>query len=147
MNTNTSLVPAIAGALFILFGLYVAFKDDAHMKKIWLLPTALSVLFLLFSLQAVMTEGMFGFWTEHTRNLWGNQIWLDLLLAVGIGWFFAVPQAKALGMRPLPWLVLIVGTGCIGFSAMIARLLYLRENSEQRGNISIVTPNKSVAAD
>jgi hypothetical protein len=129
MNTSISLLPPIAGGLFVLFGLYIAAKEDGHMPKIWLLPTAISLLFLLFSIQTVMTEGLFGFWTEHTRNFWGNQIWLDLLLAVGIGWFLAVPQAKALGMRPLPWLVLIVCTGCIGFSAMMARLLYLQENA------------------
>jgi hypothetical protein len=133
VNANTSLLPAIAGGLFILFGLYVATQDDRDMPKIWLFPAALSLLFLLFSLQTIMTEGLFGFWIEHTtRNLWGNQIWFDLLLAIGIGWFFVVPQAKALGMRPLPWLVLIVCTGSIGFLAMIARLLYLQENAEQR---------------
>jgi hypothetical protein len=132
MNLNTSLLPAIAGGLSILFGVAVVVKGDRHIQKIWLLPAALSLLFLLFSLQAIMTEGLFGFWTEHTRNLWGGQIWLDLLLAVGIGWFLVVPQAKALGMRLVPWLVLIVCTGCIGFLAMIARLLYLRENAEQR---------------
>ncbi|MCX5739995.1 MAG: hypothetical protein NTZ61_16160, partial [Proteobacteria bacterium] len=73
-----------------------------------------------------------GFWTEHTRNLWGNQIWIDLLSAVGIAWFLIVPQAKALGMRPLPWLVLVACTGCIGFLAMTARLLYLRDRAPQR---------------
>jgi hypothetical protein len=60
--------------------------------------------------------------------MWGNQIWFDLLLAAGIGWFLIVPQAKDLNMRLLPWLVLIVCTGCIGFSAMVARMLYLREH-------------------
>jgi hypothetical protein len=129
MNPNPSLLPAIAGGLSILFGLAVVVKGDRHIQKIWLLPAALSLLFLLFSIQAIMTEGLFGFWTEHTRNLWGSQIWLDLLLAVSIGWFLVVPQVKAIGMRPLPWFILIVCTGCIGFSAMMARLLYLQENA------------------
>ncbi|MGL5077892.1 MAG: hypothetical protein ACRDBG_18980 [Waterburya sp.] len=130
--TVTSLLPAIAGALLVLFTLYVTFKEDTQIKQIWLLPATLSLLFALLSLQAISTESLFGFWTEHTRNLWGNQIWLDLLLAVGIGWFLVVPQAKALGMRPLPWLLLIVCTGCIGFLAMISRLLYLQENSVKK---------------
>ncbi|NES86263.1 MAG: DUF2834 domain-containing protein [Moorea sp. SIO2B7] len=124
-----SLTPAIALTLFILFMLYIPFKNDAYKKKIWLFPAALSLLFLLFSVQTVTNGGMFGFWTEHTRNLWGNQIWLDLLLAFGIGWSFAVPEAKTLGMRPIPWLVLILSTGSVGLLAMLARLLYLRENS------------------
>jgi hypothetical protein len=130
MNPNPSLLPTIAGGLFILFGLSVAAKDDRRIQKIWLLPAVLSLSFLIFSIQTIMTEGLFGFWTEHTtRNLWGSQIWLDLLLAVSIGWFLVVPQAKAIGMRPLPWFLLIVCTGCIGFSAMMARLLYLQENA------------------
>jgi hypothetical protein len=132
MNPNTSVLPAIAGGLSIFFGLAVVVKDDRRIQKTWLLPAALSLLFLLFSVQAIMAEGLFGFWIEHTRNLWGSQIWLDLLLAVSIGWFLVVPQAKAIGMRPIPWFVLIVCTGCIGFLVMMARLLYLRENAEQR---------------
>jgi hypothetical protein len=132
MNPNPSLLPAIAGGLSILFGLAVVVKDDRHIQKIWLFPAALSLLFLLFSVQAIMAEGLFGFWAEHTRNLWGSQIWLDLLLVVSIGWFLVVPQAKAIGMRPIPWFVLIVCTGSIGCLAMVARLLYLRENVGRR---------------
>ena len=64
--------------------------------------------------------------------MWGNQIWFDLLLAVGIGWFLIVPQAKAQGMRLLPWGIIVLSTGCIGFTAMVARMLYLRERSGQQ---------------
>jgi hypothetical protein len=133
MNTSASVLPAIAGGLFILFGLTTAAKDNGYMKQIWLFPMVLSLLFLLFSIHTIMTEGLFGFWAEHTtRNLWGNQIWLDLLLALGIWWCLVVPQAKAIGMRPLPWFILIVCTGSVGCLAMMARLLYLQENVGQR---------------
>jgi hypothetical protein len=129
----TSVLPAIAAALFVLFTVTVMVKDDGALPNIWLLPAILSGLFLLLSLQAIAAEGPWGFWVEHTHSWWGNQIWLDLLLAGGIGWSLAVPQAKALGMRPLPWLVLVLCTGCIGLLAMVARLLYLQENAEQVG--------------
>jgi hypothetical protein len=33
-------------------------------------------------------------------------------------------------MRPVLWLILIAGTGCIGFMAMMARLLYLKEKGK-----------------
>ncbi len=144
MNPSTSMLPAIAGGLFILFGVAVAAKDDRHIPKMWLLPAALSLLFLLFSIQAIMTEGLFGFWAEHTtRNLWGNQIWLDLLLALGIGWCLIVPQAQAIGMRPIPWFILIVCTGSIGCLAMMARLLYLRENASCVPNETCDRPQRS----
>jgi len=123
----TSLSPIVAAVAFLLFALYVSTVSQAHKKAMWLFPGVLSLLFLIFSLQTVASEGVLGFWTEHTRNLWGNQIWFDLLLATGIGWFLVMPQAKSLGIRPLPWLLLIACTGSIGFLAMIARLLYLRE--------------------
>jgi hypothetical protein len=129
---NTVLIPVAAAVSFLSFSVYVAAGDGVRKKKSWLFPALASFAFLLFSLHAITAEGMLGFWTEHTRNRWGNQIWIDLLSAVGIAWFLVVPQAKALGMRPLPWLVLIACTGCIGFMAMTARLLYLRDCALQR---------------
>ena len=137
LMTFITLAPAIAAVLFLFFGLYVVVSDSSHRNGMWLFPATLSLLFLLFSLYTISNLGGLGFWVEHTRNLWGNQIWFDLLLAVGIGWFFIVPQARALGMRPLPWLILIACTGCIGFLAMIARLLYLREHAEQPQSYSL----------
>jgi hypothetical protein len=125
----TSWAPVAAAAAFVLFAMYTARRDASSVKGRWVVPAGLALAFLLFSLQAVFAEGPLVFWAEHTRNVWGNQIWFDLLLGIGIGWFFLVPQARAQGMRLVPWLVLIVCTGCIGLLAMLARLLYLQERS------------------
>ena len=123
-----SILPVLAGILYILFMVFIIYKDQTSQKWSWIFPALLSLLFLFFTLLAVFSEGPTGFWTEHIRNMWGNQIWFDLLLAAGIGWLLIVPQAKALNMRLPLWLVLIVSTGCIGFLAMVARMLYLREH-------------------
>jgi hypothetical protein len=123
----TSIAPIFAAIMFIVFALYIIFSIKTDKKNLWIFPAILSVVFLLFSLEAIISEGIFGFWTEHTHNLWGNQIWFDLLFATSISWFFAVPQAKSLGMRPLVWLIFIICTGSIGFLAMISRFLYLRQ--------------------
>jgi hypothetical protein len=133
---SESLLPAIAVAFFLLFCIFIAIKDERHLKDIWIFPATLSLLFLLFSLKAIASEGLLGFWVEHTRNLWGNQIWFDLLLGIGIGWYSIVPQAKSLGMHLYLWLALIVCTGCIGFLGMIARLLYLRDCVEKLEKLS-----------
>ena len=126
----TSILPAIAGIFIILFiVIYTIFRDKIKMKNSWLLPAILSFMFLLFSIFAGISGGAFGFWAEHTRNMRGNQIWFDLLMAVGIGWFLIVPKAKVQGMRLLPLGILVVCTGCIGFMAMVARMLYLQERS------------------
>ena len=130
--TVTSLLPIIAAVLFLIFMFFQLSGRDAPVKHGWLFPAGLSLLFFGFSLAAVFIEGPTGFWPEHTRNLWGNQIWFDLLLAVGVGWFFMVPPARSVGMRPLPWLILIVCTGSIGLLAMLARLLYLQERAANR---------------
>lgn len=129
--TITLLLPAVAVVAFVLYSGCVAFDIRFLKNRLWILPAILSALFFIFSIHVIASEGLLGFWTEHVRTLWGNQIWLDLLFAIGIGWFLVVPQAREYGMRPLPWLVFVICTGCIGFLAMISRLLYLKENSER----------------
>jgi threonine dehydrogenase-like Zn-dependent dehydrogenase len=37
-----------------------------------------------------------------------------------------VPEARRLGIRPLPWVVLVICSGAIGLLAMLARILYLK---------------------
>jgi hypothetical protein len=128
--TLTSVLPLIAAALFIVSTVSLSRQHPHHGS--WRLPAIGSLLFFLFSLYATLQEGL-GFWAEHTRNLWGNQIWFDLLLAAGIAWSFIVPAAREMQMRLLPWLALVVGTGCIGLLAMVARLIYLQEQKRGAG--------------
>ncbi len=124
MELNSAL--AVGGAAIFIACAY-AVVSDFRPAKAWILPGIGALLFFGFSLFAVFQEGPTGFWPEHIRNFWGNQIWFDLLLSVLVGWTLIVPQAKAQGMRPLLWLVLIIATGSIGFLAMLSRLLYLKE--------------------
>ena len=126
----TTVIPMIAMLLLIGFGVWYSVNNRFPTRGKWILPAILSVLFLALSLVATATGGWLGPLPDHTRNFWGNQVWVDLLLAVGIGWFLVVPQAKKAGMSLLPWFILIVLTGSIGFTAMIARLLYLQEKGE-----------------
>lgn len=129
---STDLLPFAGAGCLIIFAFYKVFttpaatdNEDFH-KSSWMFPAALSALFLAYSAIAILNEGPLGFWTEHTRNLWGNQIWFDLLLAIGVGWTLIVGPARALGMKLIPWLFLILCTGSIGVLAMVARFLYLR---------------------
>jgi hypothetical protein len=126
--TIYTLVAPVAAVCFCLFTGYITSQESIHRPQLWRIPAGLSFFFFLFSFVAVITEGPVGFWVEHTRNLWGNQIWLDLLLAVGIGWFVLAPQAKKLGLNLWFWLLLIICTGSIGFLAFLARVLYEQES-------------------
>ena len=90
----------------------------------WQVPALLCAAFFAYSLWPILTMGPLGFWNEHVRNLWGVQIWFDLLCAIGVGWALLAPRAQAAGMVPWPWLALIAATGSIGLLAMAARVLY-----------------------
>ena len=121
-----ALLPWLAAIGLLLATLYFTVNTRPPRRHGWLFPALLSALFLAWSIATIMAEGLFGFWANHTSNLWGNQVWFDLLLAVGIGWYLIIPEAKSRGMRVAFWLFLIVCTGSIGFLAMLARLQYLR---------------------
>ena len=125
--TYTSIISASSIALLVLYMLYISFGSEEGRKGIWVLPAGLSILFAIYSIQTMVTEGGLGFWAQHTSSLWGTQIWVDLLIAIGIGWYFVVPKAKKLGMRTGPWVLIILASGCIGFLMMLARVFYLQE--------------------
>ena len=70
-----------------------------------------------------------GFWAEHTRNDWNNQIFVDLLLSASCVYFLLLARARAVSMRVLPWFMAIAATGSIGLLAMIARVLFLERSA------------------
>ena len=123
----TEVLPIIAVIGFVLFLVATAAGRPSLPFPRWWLPAALSAAFLAWSVLTIITEGPTGFWDNHTQDMWGNQVWFDLLLAASIGWWFILPRARAAGMTIWVWLILIICTGCVGFLAMVARLLYLTD--------------------
>lgn len=120
-----SLFPLMAAATAVVASVHLAARSPSA-KAHWLVPAGFSTVFLGLSLQAGLTEGPLGFWPEHTRNLWGNQIWYDLLLATVAALALLIPQAKAIGMKVLPWVLLTLATGSIGLYAFLSRFFYLK---------------------
>ena len=124
------ILPIFAAVGVVLITFAVAMQPlNAKWRGAWVFPACMSVLFLVWSLFAVLTEGPLGFWAEHTRNRWGNQILFDLLLAAGIAWSVIVPRAKAQSMNVYLWLVFILCTGSIGLLATLSRLMLLEERA------------------
>lgn len=123
--TMVQVLPWIAAAGMVAAMVLLAGRTAPASPGAWQMPAGLAALFLLWSLAAVVVEGPLGFWAEHTRNRWGNQIWFDLLLGIGTAWALVLPRARRVGMQPWPWLVLILCSGSIGLLAMVARLLQL----------------------
>ncbi|QYJ06483.1 hypothetical protein [Qipengyuania flava] len=119
---------AAGGLLAVVFVLlHIAMTREATGSSA--LAAVLFVLFLGYSVITIAREGILPVWENHTTNLWGVQVWWDLLFAVGIATFFIVPRARAQGMNIPLWLLFIAATASIGLLAMIARLFWL----EKRG--------------
>lgn len=132
---TTETIWAMAGALVFLTYMLLTLTGWVRLRPgAWLLPAALAVLFFLGSLAAVWKEGPLGFWTEHTRNLWGTQIWFDLLLAAAMAWTLLAAPARKHRMALPVWLLLVLVSGSIGLLAMAARILYLRQHQAQDGD-------------
>ncbi|WP_341712737.1 hypothetical protein [Erythrobacter sp.] len=94
-----------------------------------LLAAALSGAFAGFTAITIAKEGVLLVWANHTTNLWGVQVWWDLLFATGTALFFVVPRARAAGMNVLPWMVFVGLTASIGLLAMVARLFWLEKRA------------------
>jgi hypothetical protein len=130
--TFVEIAPLVAGALFIALGIRLSVAEGPPPSQRWIYPAGAAVAFLAYSAFTGLQEGPTGFWVEHTRNLWGVQIWLDLLQAALVGFVLLVPRARAQGMRPVPWLLGVAATGSIGLMAMVARVLYLEARAARR---------------
>lgn len=76
----------------------------------------------------IWQEGIPMFWTNHSQNMTGVQVWWDLILAVLIALFFIAPRARKAGMNLPLWGLLVVSTASIGLTAMCARLFWLESH-------------------
>lgn len=120
------ILPVVCLLIMIGVVLLVTFTDLLKSKGFWIFWAVYAAVYFVFSIYAVAEDGMIMFWTNHTTNWVGNQVWIDLIFAVAIGWILVLPEARARGMNVTLWMVFILATATIGFGAMIARLLYLR---------------------
>lgn len=122
--TLFQILPLVAAVLFAIITI-AALLAPQNPKTDWKRPAILFSAFLAFSLYTVFTEGPLGFWPNHSQDAWGNQVWFDLLIAIGIAWVLILPRAKAQNMKLPLWLIFIMCSGCIGVLAMLARLYAL----------------------
>ena len=96
-----------------------------------ILAAALASGFGAFTAVTIAKEGVLLVWTNHTQNLWGVQVWWDLLCAVVLAVFLIAPRARAAGMRIIPWTLFVAATASIGLLAMVARLFWLEARMEK----------------
>ena len=123
-----ALLPWIAFGTMLVLTIGATFAKGSF-RQAYLLPAAIAASFLGWSIYAVITEGPLGFWSEHIRNAWSNQIWFDILMAFAMAWLLLLPRMVAAGMRPVPWLALFLFTGSFGLFSGWSRCLYLEARS------------------
>ena len=109
----------------------VALQMGVSSRTRWMIPGVLGLAFTLFSLVQVSQDGLMQFWTNHTTDLTGNQVWFDLIMAVTIGFYLLSPRARAVGMRLLPWGIAVFATACIALLPMVARVLWLESKTTE----------------
>lgn len=121
------IAPAVSLALTLAFGMRISLSPT---RGSWQAAALLSAVFAAYSVATVAEEGLWGFYENHSQNLWGLQVFLDLLFAVSVAWFLLLPRARAAGMGlPALWFALVCATGSIGLFAALSRLLYLEQRA------------------
>lgn len=130
--TLFELGPILGVLAFLVYNVHRLGATGEVGPRSWVLPAVVAVAFLAFSLVTVAAEGLVGIWENHSRDFWGNQVWLDLLIAISMAFTFMAPEARRLGMRPGPWLAATCLTGCIGLLAMLSRMLWLKARAGAR---------------
>jgi hypothetical protein len=93
------------------------------------LAALLAVGFIAFSAVPIVQEGYLGFIPNHIQNLWGTQVWYDLVIVVVIALVFIVPRARAVGMNVPIWIVAVALTASISLLPMVARLFWLEQRT------------------
>ncbi|MCZ4499719.1 MAG: hypothetical protein JWQ74_2272 [Marmoricola sp.] len=102
---------------------FVLLATSTGPRTRWLPAALLALAFAGWSLYAIIDGGVLGFIPEHVGNPWETQIWVDLLILGGTAWYLLQPRLRAAGVRPLPWLPLVLATGSIGMLCLVVRLL------------------------
>jgi hypothetical protein len=125
--TFTPLIALFAGGLLVALGGIASILLRAQKVGSAALAAALCAGFAAYSAGTIYSEGLLPVLANQTSNMWGVQVWLDLLIAITIGLFLIAPRARAVGMNLPLWTVLVVATASIGLLAMVARLFWLEQ--------------------
>jgi hypothetical protein len=126
MNTLQIIwLAATTGGFIALLSILLAKRESGNA----MLAAALAAGFGTFTAVQISQEGVVGFFTNHTQNLTGLQVWWDLVMCTTIALFLITPRARKMGMNVLPWAILVGCTASIGMLAMCARLFWLEQQA------------------
>jgi hypothetical protein len=89
--------------------------------------------FAAYTAGTIYSEGVMPILTNQASNMWGVQVWWDLLIAITLGLFLIAPRAREMDMNLPLWTVFVVATASIGLLAMVARLFWLERSAGEAG--------------
>lgn len=115
---------AIVGPLILYLALSAKYRESATLAAV------LSAGFAAFTAVTIWAEGVLPVYLNHSSNLWGVQVWYDLLISVAIALLFVVPRARKVHMNCTAWVLLVGATASIGLLAMVARLFWLEQHAK-----------------
>lgn len=118
----------LAGLLAALLAVILILRGKRESGNV-VLSAMLSAGFAAFTAVTIWHEGVITVIANHTANLWGVQVWWDLLISLTVALFFVLPRARAAGMNLPLWTLFVVSTASIGLLAMIARLFWIERQT------------------
>lgn len=126
----TALTPLLAlfagGFIAVLIAIAVLVRQGRKVGSA-ALAAALCGGFAAYTAGTIYSDGLLPILANQSTNMWGVQVWWDLLIAITLGLFLIAPRARAQGMNLPLWTVLVVATASIGLLAMAARLFWLEQ--------------------
>lgn len=121
----TPLIALALGGLVCALAAIVTMLLRPGMTGSAILAAALAAGFAAYTGVTIWAEGVTPVIANHTTNLWGVQVWWDLLFSLGVAYFLILPRARAAGMNLPAWTIFVLATASIGLLAMAARLFWL----------------------
>ncbi|MBO6525918.1 hypothetical protein [Erythrobacter sp.] len=100
-----------------------------RVQESWSMAAVLAAGFIIFSAFPIVQDGVLGFLPNHTQDLWGTQVWYDLVIVVVVALVFIVPRARAVGMNVPLWVLAVGMTASISLLPMVARLFWLEKRA------------------
>lgn len=145
MDTLQILFFAIIG-MAVIAAAYILIAQPT--KGSPLIAASLAGLFAGYTAVQIGQEGVVEFFTNHSEDMTGIQVWWDLVMCVIIAFFFILPRAQKQNMNILAWALFVFGTASIGLLAMCARLFWLENQAliSEAGATNKSTPAKPAAA-
>jgi len=130
----TELLAFAGFAVAAVTMLFVTQTKERVSWPAWLVPVAVAVPFVAFSLFVIFKEGLLGFWPVLMGSYWGIQVWFDRILSVTVAFFLLQNRARAVGMKSEVWVLAVIFTGSIGLLLMLAQTAHLERKASLKAS-------------